>query len=308
MSEAFRELTLADYPLFKEAFKKLQPTASEFTFPYLYMWRKDYNIRFAVIGEYICLVSNSRIAFPFAFCPIPLNGYYEKEGFELALRGIEDYFTEKGYRLAYGRIEENCVTLFRDYYQDRIEAEYLEDASDYVYNAEDLIKLAGRKYSGKRNHISQFLRYYPDYEYVPVDRSNLGECKRILDEWCEKNETECMHPDNCERLACYDLLDNWELFNLKGALIKVNGIFEAFTVGEILNDETAVIRIEKGNSDVHGVYGIINREFCTREWCRLKYINREEDLGKEGIRKAKLSYYPVNLIKKYLIRVKEDMI
>ena len=97
------------------------------------------------------------------------------------------------------------------------------------------------------------------------------------------------------------MLDNCIASRFKGALIIVNGRFEAFTIGEMVNHNTAVIHIEKGNTDVHGIYTVINKEFVTRAFPETKYINREEDMGKEGLRKAKSSYHPSGFVYKYNI-------
>ena len=163
--------------------------------------------------------------------------------------------------------------------------------------------LSGKKLSSKRNHINRFMREYGDFEYVEISRETVPECKRIFEEWCEKNDAcECEYPEECEKWACSQLLDNWHsLPGLKGALIKVNGRFEAFTIGEMVNHNTAVIHIEKGNTDVHGIYTVINKEFVTRAFPETKYINREEDMGKEGLRKAKSSYHPSGFVYKYNI-------
>jgi len=298
----FRELKLEDQDLLAPILRRMRTTASEFTFPYLYAWRHDYNLRFGIFGNHLCMVANPRTYIPFAFCPIPVDGRHDGEGFKKALDAVEAYFREQRWDLAFGRVEESKVPLLTGHYGNRAEVTYLRAASDYVYNTTDLVHLAGRKYSRKRNHISQFLRYYENHEYVPVDPGNTGECFRVFEEWCEKNESDCRHPDNCERLACKELLDNWERFGLKGGLVRVNGKAEAFTIGEKLNDEMAVVRVEKGNLGIHGIYTFINREFCAREWADTKYINREEDMGLEGLRKSKESYFPAFMVKKYLVR------
>lgn len=297
----FREITLEDQGLIAPILKRMRPISSEYTFPYLYAWRRDYNLRFGIFGNHLCLVCNPRTAFPFAFCPIPVDGQRDSDGFKKALEAIESHFREQHFDLAFGRVEEDKVHLLTEFYQTRAEVVHLPEASDYVYASSDLAQLAGKKYSRKRNHISQFLRGYPDHEYVPVGPENIEECKRVFEEWCAKHE-ECQHPDNCERLACNDFLDNWDRFDLKGGLVRVNGKAEAFTVGERLSDEVAAVRVEKGNAEIHGIYTFINREFCAREWTDCQYVNREEDLGKEGLRKAKESYYPVLMVNKYLVR------
>lgn len=299
----FKQITLEDMYLFTETFKKIEPIASEFTFPYLYMWRKDYNFSYTIVEDHLCLISRSNVYAPYSFCPIPVNGIDDEQKLKKAIRFIEGYFEENGISLRYARISENCIDKLKMVYKDNVTIEPLEHTFDYVYNASDLVSLAGKKFSKKRNHISQFMRLYGDYEYVPVTEDNLGECKRILDLWADKNETNYA-PENSERFACYELFNNWSRFtSLKGALIKVNGKFEAFTIGELLNPEVALIHIEKANTDYHGLYTLINRDFCMNEWSDVKYINREEDLGIEGLRKSKLSYNPAFMIKKFLVKV-----
>jgi len=301
--DVFKEITLDDMALFTEAFKELKPIASEFTFPYLYMWRKDYNFSYTVVEDYICLISRSKVYPPYSFCPIPVKGVDDEQKLKKAIRFIEKYFEENGMSLRYARVCESCNDKLKAVYQDNITIEPLPQTYDYVYNASDLINLAGKKYSRKRNHISQFMRLYGDYEYVPVTEDNLDECKRILDKWADQNEIN-LAAESGERFACYQLFENWSRFtSLKGALIKVGGSFEAFTIGELLNPETALIHIEKANTDYHGLYAIINRDFCMNEWSNVKYINREEDLGIEGLRKSKLSYNPAFMVKKFLVKV-----
>jgi len=301
--DTLKKITLEDMALFTEVFGRIKPIASEFTFPYLYMWRKDYNFSYAIVEDYICMISKSRVYPPYSFCPIPINGVDDELKLKKAIRFIEGYFEENGLLLRYARVSEGCIDKLKAVYKDSVTIEPLPHTFDYVYNASDLISLAGKKFSKKRNHISQFMRLYGDYEYVPVTEDNLGECKRILDQWAEKFESD-IDSQNSERFACYELFENWNRFtSLRGGLIKVNGSFEAFTIGELLNPETALIHIEKANTDYHGLYTIINREFCRNEWSNIKYINREEDLGIEGLRKSKLSYNPAFMVKKFLVKV-----
>lgn len=299
----FRHITLEDMTLFTDIFKKSKPIASEFTFPYLYMWKRDYNLSYTIKEDYLCIISRSNVYPAYSFCPIPVNGMDDEQKLKKAIKVIEGYFEKNEIPMRYARVSENCIDKLKVIYQDSITIEPLEHTFDYVYNATDLISLAGRKYSKKRNHISQFMRLYGDYEYVPVSENNLGECKKILDRWADKNELDYA-PENSERYACYELFDNWSRFtSLKGALIKVNGNYEAFTVGELLNSETALIHVEKANTGFHGIYTLINRDFCRNEWSNVKYINREEDLGIEGLRKSKLSYNPAFMVKKFLVKV-----
>lgn len=300
--DTFKPITIDDQDLFTDIFKRAEPTASEFTFSYLFMWKRDYNLSYAIIENHLCLVSQSKVYKPYSFCPIPVSGKFDPLSFSRACKRIEAYFSDTGFQPMFARVSDCCLGRLLSVYGEGAKVQPLENTFDYVYNASDLINLSGKKFSGKRNHIHQFMRKYGNYEYVRVTEDNLDECKKILDAWADKNEIDC-DPDNSERLACYELLKNWSRLPLKGALIKVNGSFEAFTIGELLNPETAVVRIEKANSDIHGIYTLINRDFCANEWGNVKYINREEDLGLDGLRKSKLSYNPTFMVNKFLVKV-----
>ncbi|NMA66412.1 MAG: DUF2156 domain-containing protein [Clostridiaceae bacterium] len=299
----FKPLTIEERDLFTDIFKNYQPVTSELSFSYLYMWRGDYNLSWDIIEDYLCLVSKSEYYSPFAFCPIPVDGKKNDLNFRKALNALEEHFAKENLTLIFGRVPEGLLADLQSVYQERIEVEFLDWASDYVYEVSNLISLPGKKLRKKRNHINKFLREYGSYEYVPIDETNKNECRRIFEEWCDKNDNCNERRVSCERMACYELINNWSKLPLKGAFIKVNGNFEAFTIGEKLNDYTAVVHVEKGNSDIHGIYPLINRDFCINEWRDLKYINREEDMGIEGLRKSKLSYNPDLMVKKFLVKV-----
>jgi len=300
--DTFKPITLEEQVLFNDIFGRAKPEASEFTFAYLFMWRRDYNLSYAIIEDHLCLVSQSKAYMPYCFCPIPVSGTYDPTGFSKACRRMEEYFRDMGFQPMFARVSESSVSKIIGVFGESAKILPLENTFDYVYNASDLINLPGKKYSSKRNHIHQLMRKYGGYEYVRIMEDNIPECKRIIDAWADLHETNT-DPDHSERLACYELLDNWNRLQVKGALIKVNGRFEAFTIGELLNPETAVVRIEKANADIHGLYTLINREFCSNEWSHVKYINREEDLGIEGLRKSKLSYNPAFMVNKFLVKV-----
>lgn len=302
----WKEIEISDMELFDKVFKNINSRASEMVFSNMFMWRRSYNTRFTIENNMLLMVSDSKRFQPFAFCPLPV-GEFRSEDFISAVNILKEYFDSQGWKLVFGRVEEDMVNLFRKYLNAKLSIKRVEAISDYIYSTESLITLAGKKLSPKRNHINKFMREYGGFEYVELTKEYADECKRIFDEWCKKNEASeaCACNDEspeCERWACNELLDNWDRFPaLKGALIKVNGSYEAFTIGEMLNDDTAVIHIEKGNTDIHGIYAVINREFVSRTFSHTKYINREEDMGKSGLRKAKMSYMPVTRVYKYTI-------
>lgn len=298
----WEELRITDIDIFNRAFNNIGSQASEMSFSYMYMWRKNYNIQFSIINDMLCIVSVSRAITPFAFCPIPL-GEFSMERFKKTVLELKTYFDNKGWKLTFRRVEEHMVELFIKHLDSVLTIKKNDNSADYIYYTDSLINLSGKKLSAKRNHINRFMREYGNFEYEEIRPALAPECMRIFNEWCEKNNScDCEFPDECEKWACSELLNNWDsLPRLKGALIKVDGRFVAFTIGEMLNEDTAVIHIEKGNTDILGIYPLINREFISKTFPHTKYVNREEDMGKEELRKAKRSYQPLKQLKKYII-------
>ncbi len=277
------------------------PQASELTFAYLYMWRHDYRFQYVIHDNHLLVVSESTYDIPFVLCPLPAEGRYEPEAFSRVVHWLQERFDEAGKQLVFGRVEEGRLPWFAQVAWAEFITERSDRTADYVYEGDALRELPGRKYGSKRNHISQFLRQYPDYEIVPVGMENRDECRRLIDEWCKERGCTCESPESCERQACNEMLDIWDHLDMKGILLRINGRYEAFTIGERLNDETAVIRYEKGNGEIHGIYTVLNRNFLQRDWGTVAFVNREEDMGMEGLRKAKQSYHPCRMVDKYTL-------
>jgi len=172
------------------------------------------------------------------------------------------------------------------------------DRFDYLYSISELIELKGRKYHKKKNHLNRFKELY-SFTYEPITQENIKELKNVWKEWFAKTEESASEGLKMENLGLLDVFRNYLFLSIKGAIIRVNGKIIAFSLGESLNDETVVIHTEKADINYHGAYQIINQQFLEKEWSCFRYANREEDLGIEGLRKAKLSYNPVLLAKKF---------
>jgi len=140
--------------------------------------------------------------------------------------------------------------------------------------------------------------------YMPLTEALVQDCIDNELEWCEKRNCDEVLDLRCEKFAIIEALLKFSYLELSGGVIMIGGKVEAFTFGEALNEDTAVIHVEKGNPDINGIYAVINQEYCVNNWESMQYINREEDMGIEGLRKAKESYYPVTLIEKYDVAVK----
>lgn len=170
--------------------------------------------------------------------------------------------------------------------------------ADYIYLRESLVTLSGKKLQPKRNHVSKFKRLYPNYEYRPLTADLVPDCLRLGEEWCSTNDSHEQRAALAEqRMMAYALRHIDDLHILGGTLF-VDGKMVAFTFGAHINRETFDVCVEKADTSYDGAYAMINNEFASRLPEEIVYVNREEDLGLEGLRKAKLSYHPELILDK----------
>lgn len=167
---------------------------------------------------------------------------------------------------------------------------------EYIYLSEKLISLSGKKLQSKRNHINRFKIDNPDWQYIPLTtKAELCECADMLDEW-ENIKEDTTRTLQYDYIATKLMLEHFDYLQLTGGAIKVNGKMIGFTIGERLTTDTFVVHVEKAFGEINGAYTIINQQFIEHEASNFKYINREEDMGIESLRKAKLSYQPEILL------------
>lgn len=179
------------------------------------------------------------------------------------------------------------------------------DYADYIYLRSDLATLKGKKFQSKRNHINKFRNMYPDHEYTPITPDKIQECMELEAKWCKANDCDKQEGTGNERRALTYALEHFEELGLTGGILYVNGEIAAFTFGMPINKETFGVHVEKADTNIEGTYTMINYEFANRIPEQYTYINREEDLGIEGLRKAKLSYQPETILEKYMVCLKE---
>ena len=169
---------------------------------------------------------------------------------------------------------------------------------DYVYRTDDLIHLVGKKYQSKRNHINRFMSVYGQrYAYTPYEQSLADGCMVIYDHWLAS------HPEPAsldgERESVRRALYHADELGVEGGVILVDGKPEAFSIGERVTEDMAIIHIEKANLKIPELFSLINRDFAANAFAGLTWINREEDMGEEGLWRAKQSYHPARMIEKY---------
>ncbi len=184
---------------------------------------------------------------------------------------------------------------------DGVRCEAERDSFDYVYSVDDLATLGGRKYDGKRNLIKKF-RAVHRYEYRPLEPALLEGCLDLHDEWCVVKDCDSDAGLLAEADAVREIVAHYEEFDLTGAAIIVDGAVRAFAIAEALNPRTLVVHALKAQADMKGLYQCMLNEFLSSEARTFEFVNLEQDLGIEGLRKAKESYYPRHLVKKYTVR------
>ncbi len=295
----FRDLTKEDKPLLDRFYRSGYYENSHFNFTNLYMWREPYHVKLAVEDDVLCLTSewDGKL--------MALQPIGEAERVRGAVGRLLEYFQSQGKPLFFSGIERSFAEMLETYEGAEFEIRPDRDNFDYVYSSESLIKLAGRKYHSKKNHLNAFRKEYPQAEYLPITEEIVTLCKLELNKWYKQRLQE--EPDDpfiaYERTAIIEVLNNFRDFELKGGAIRIDQRIVAFTFGEQLNADTAVIHVEKADPEVRGAYPAINQGFVEHEWSHMSYINREEDMGIEGLRKAKESYKPVKMIEKFYAKV-----
>lgn len=176
-------------------------------------------------------------------------------------------------------------------------------SDDYIYDAEKMRTLSGKKMHNKRNHIKKFTSFYSFRYEVYDETKHVDACLALNDRWQEhKEDDEGFINGDQQAIEC--ALLNASALHLKGGVVFINDQIEAFTLGEQLTDKMALIHIEKANADINGLYPFINQQFVQTAWPDMEWINREEDMGVENIRRAKESYYPERMIEKYSAKKK----
>ena len=288
-----KPITLDDQSFIHNALWKFQPDISELTFTNLFMWRDYYHFKWTVLSDIIFLFAGTHSDF-FAMQPIGQRPFKKSIFSVLSWLRNEQNQTNPHF----DRVDKETADEFKD--ESSIKSEPLINHYDYLYNTNNLTSLAGRHFHSKRNHLTRFANEY-NYHYQELTPGLIPQCLRLADYWCERYHCR-KDTDLCaEWKATREVLTHFEVLNCKGGVISVNNTVEAFTLGEMLNRSTAVIHTEKANTDIHGIYTAINQHFCKHAWSECEFINREQDLGEQGLRDAKLSYHPKTMVKKFRI-------
>ncbi len=289
----FLSISLEAKDLFKRFLRDYQPTTSELTFSNLFIWRSHYGLSWSLYQDWLVLLNEPPHGEPWFLPPVGPPGRVE------VCRRLLDWLGEVK------KISHPCINrvdrrLAEEVTQKGFTCETVRDHFDYLYRSADLISLSGNKYHSKKNHINR-LRRFQQPVYEPLREEFLSACLHLTDCWCEFKRCEEDLNLTSEWEATRLAIRHFRELELQGGLILLAGKVEAFALGELLNRQTAVIHIEKANPEIRELYALINQQFCEHAWKEVELINREQDLGEPGLRKAKLSYHPVLLEEKFRI-------
>lgn len=290
----FKSLALSDREWVTHRLLEDDRQACEYSFANNFLWSDIYGVTMA--KEQGCLIfqfqdeAQSRYTIPI--------GAGDRKG---ALDTLIAHAKEQGQQLALGTLMQTDLDWLEQHYKGQYTVETDRDDYDYVYSVEKLSTLSGRKLHGKRNHIARF-KDGNNWLYRDMMPEDAGECLRFLDLWKEaesENWNDEMENElHINRKALRSLAD----LVLDGGMLYKGGRLVGFCIGEPLNSNTYVVHIEKALASVQGAYPMINQQFVLHNCQDYEFVNREEDTGDEGLRKAKLSYQPAHLVEKFQAR------
>ncbi|MGI6264606.1 MAG: DUF2156 domain-containing protein [Acutalibacteraceae bacterium] len=288
-----RALTAADAGWAVPLLKSRGFDGCELTFATLFLWRDFYHNELVEADG--CLFIRSRDphdpgAISFS---APLKG-----DLQTAIPALRQYARATGRPLTLYGSRRNLTDELERLFPGEFALIPSPEDFDYVYKAEDLRDLSGRRYHGKRGHIAAFSKRY-DWRYEPVDDGNLSEVLAAADAWYAAHRP-LDASLAAEQNGLRDLLRLRQKLDVRAGLIRVDGNVVAFTCGAPVSDEEFDVLIEKALPDYADAYPVINRKFVAHELNGFRYVNRENDMGLDGLRQAKLSYHPDHLIEKFV--------
>lgn len=294
----FREITIEDKDWIKARLAEDNDNSCERSFTTIFFYRRLYKAQMAdILGCCVlrCIYKTMRENVPYWTYYFPI-GAGDKQG---ALKIMLELCQQEGIPLHLEPITVKERELLLEWFPGRFLIESNRNCYDYIYSREKLAGLRGKKMQKKRNHIARF-KDDPDWSYEPITKENLAETRFMAHNWICSREEKWNEDMEDEFSVLEDAFANYDALGLRGGILRQHGDIVAFTMGDPLNSDTFLVHFEKAFPEVQGAYPMINQQFVQQATEGFEYINREDDTGDLGLRKAKLSYYPEILLKKYV--------
>jgi len=296
MSLEFEPISLEKQEDYQKMLARCPQVASDYSFMNLWAWAEDYGLSWAWNDDCVWI----RQSRPEILYWAPIGPWSE---IDWSTRLADDPNGE----VIFIRVPDKLVEHWQATFNDRATFEEERGHWDYVYSVSDLIDLKGNRFHKKKNLLNQFIKKY-EYTYVQFGAQLIDQAMDMQDNWCTWRDCESSEVLSAENRAVYRVLENWKQLNdmLGGALL-VDGQMVAYTVAEALTPQSIVIHFEKGDTQFKGVYQAINQMFLAHSARDFLTVNREQDLNDEGLRKSKLSYNPLEFMRKSRVTFKGSM-
>lgn len=284
----YKKISLEDKDWIQPLINIADSRGCHINFTNLFIWSGIYNYQITKTDGFLIVKGNISKTKPYYFFPIGSGNI--KNAIDNLIQDAHDCNHELSF---FGLSKEN-VEIMKKLYPNKFIYKEERDSFDYIYTLDKLINLSGKKLSAKRNHINHF-KANNNWSFEVITPGNLSECWEMNKKWCLNNDCQSdvqLAKEKCAVRLCFD---NYKPLGLLGGLIRIDGEVVAYTMGDCLNSDTFDVHIEKAFSDIQGAYQIINNKFAAlikEKYPHIIYANREEDMGLDGLRRAKLSYYP----------------
>lgn len=293
----FRDIAITDKKRITSSLNYSQFMGCEYSFSNNMAWKRLGDSQISFYKDfYICCSFRSEDGIPRFFLPSGSGDYRD------VIKEMMKYSESLGKPLRLAGITDSSLNMLKELLPDCFSIESDDGDWDYIYLSDDLIRLPGRKYHGKRNHLARFNEL--DAVYSEMTDKDFDDCITFSTLEYNSRSADSDHSFIAEQYAINTYFNYFHELGLQGGVIRIDGRVAAFTIGDRLNNDTFCVHIEKADTSFNGIYAGINNCFARSAASSYKYINREEDLGIEGLRKAKQSYHPSFLLKKYTVTFK----
>ena len=291
MSSDFTPVSLENMAAYHEFHNASRTRAADYSFTNLWGWAEHYGLEWRFTDK-LCWIRQTK----------PEVRYWAPMG---RWKDVDWTKTDELHSgMEFFRVPEKLRALWEEALPGSLAVNEARGQWDYLYASKDLSNLSGNKFHKKKNLLNQFIKLYPNHVYTPMTLDCVESVLKMQEDWCNWHECPGSSALTAENTAVFRVLSHWDqLPGLLGGAITVKGQVIAHTVGEELTPDTLVVHFEKGTTEYKGIYQAINCFFVRDVGEKSEYINREQDLDDEGLRKAKESYNPVDYVRKNTVRI-----
>lgn len=291
---SFKALTLEDQSTFRAAEKKSPMVLADTIFTNLFIWRSYYRPTWAEAHGCLCLVAAPEGEEPFVLPPV--GGGDQLAALDFTL----EHLKSKTARPLIKRVPEHLAQKIQAAGWPYV-CEHDRDNDDYIYLRSQLCCLSGRKMHQKKNHYNYFINHY-NYDCLPVTSELMPELMAVQESWLATKEERNVSSNQLQHEieSVHELLNNFEELGQQGLAVRIDGRIMGFTIGEALSPDTMLVHLEKADYEIRGLFVALSSYFCRQFPPDIVYVNREQDLGLEGLRRSKESLKPDHMRQKYI--------